>query len=208
MLGQGRIPAPSVAARLVAPTPTPTNINQRMAPSLATKGSGDRAGASNSMATEEPSKLASNGASTPPEEHESMPVGVRHDGLGGFVAGAALLGCFTAPAPSALAAALLTPPLGPAAEYLKIADLRDKLEARESPFVLDNNAGGGFGAPGQCRSARCLLPRLASRRSRSRCTAPPPLPSLTPPPQTVTLPHPLLRSRLAARTCGCQDAKF
>jgi hypothetical protein len=35
--------------------------------------------------------------------------------------------------------------LFPSAEYLKIENIRDKLVARESPFVSDNNAGGGFG---------------------------------------------------------------
>ena len=29
-------------------------------------------------------------------------------------------------------------------EYLKINDIRDRLKARDSPFVKDNNAGGGF----------------------------------------------------------------
>lgn len=33
------------------------------------------------------------------------------------------------------------------AEYLQISDIRDSLTPRESPFVIDNNAGGGFGEP-------------------------------------------------------------
>jgi hypothetical protein len=31
------------------------------------------------------------------------------------------------------------------AEYLKIKDVRAGLQARDSPFTVDNNAGGGFG---------------------------------------------------------------
>jgi hypothetical protein len=36
-------------------------------------------------------------------------------------------------------------PSPPPAEYLKIEDIRSSLTPRESPFVIDNNAGGGFG---------------------------------------------------------------
>lgn len=54
---------------------------------------------------------------------------------------AQLLSCQPTAAPASC-------PCGPAAEFLQINDLREHLTPQESPFTVDNNAGGGFGAPG------------------------------------------------------------
>jgi len=50
------------------------------------------------------------------------------------------------------------------AEYLKIEDLRSRLVARESPFVMDNNAGGGFG---ENNCSFLVAPQVSSTLDRS-----------------------------------------
>lgn len=49
------------------------------------------------------------------------------------------------------------------AEYLGIKNIRPSLKARDSPFTVDNNAGGGFGEQGERARRPCRAHSQAKR---------------------------------------------
>lgn len=91
-----------------------------------------------------------------------IPVDVRHDGLGtccmenGVIDGAyaTVTGLCVMELRFACDGLFLNIII---AEYLKIHDIRDKLEEQDSPFVANNNAGGGFGGFLKQFSCICCL---------------------------------------------------
>lgn len=94
-----------------------------------------------------PTKESGDGADSGLLRNDSIPVSKRSDGLGGFDVSSSPMRVFPLCCVSLTSFATLSKifPFQQNAEYLKIENIRDKLTPRESPFVSDNNAGGGFG---------------------------------------------------------------
>ncbi len=86
-------------------------------------------------------------------QEENIPVAVRRDGLGKQPL------ILVPPMPQSPISSHPNPGSPSSVEYLKIKDIRDQLSPRDSPFVHDNNAGGGFGTS----VAAALLPPVCHR---------------------------------------------